>query len=330
MFGPGSRRERAAAKWLARMGNEGAAFDRAEFERWRGRSPANARAFEEAATSWGLDLPIAATRYVEGRDAGLERARRPAHAGLAALAAVVLAVVAGVSLHYAGLFDRHPHGRPAQIAEVSTGAGEARTFRLIDGSVATLGAGSALRIAFVSDVRRLTLLRGHARFDVAHDADRPFRVYAGRGVITAHGTIFDVRIAPDGVDVLLVRGAIDVERAGANRAAREVRRLQPGQRVRVPETGPLGPVESTPLARAQADAGAMLEFDRTPLAEAVATLNRRNARKILIEDARTGAKTISGGFKPDDPGGFADMMAAMFDLVVARAPSGDLLLAAKR
>lgn len=335
MFGLSDRRARAAAKWLARMGNESAQFDREAFERWRAAHPDNAPAFNEAARSWGLDLPVAATHYARetgaGKATGIEGARCAPGSRrivLTAIAAALVVALVGIGFEQAGMFGGSEHRSPIQFAaNFSTKANEARAIRLSDGSTATLGADSELAIAYTKDVRSLTLLRGHARFDVAHDASRPFEVRAGQSLITAHGTVFDVRVLQQGVQVVLLRGAIDVQRVEGTRRTGDVRKLAPGQKLIVPPAGPLGTVEAA--APADTDTLSMLSFDETPLSEAVETVNQGHVRKIVV-DAGVRDETITGGFSSDDPDGFAQMIASMFDLALTRGANGDLLLSAKR
>lgn len=326
MFGLDDRRARLAARWVARMANESAAFDRAAFERWRSRSPANARAFDEARTSWDLDLPIAATRYAYGRDATGDMpsgSRWPLRAGLAAL---VIALIGGLATGWIGP-SRPAASTGGQIVQIATTANEARRFRLSDGSTVLLGTGSTLDIAYSGAVRSLTLVNGHARFGVAHDAHRPFRVVAGNGIVTAHGTVFDVRLAPQGMRVVLLRGAINVERTQASKPTGDVRRLMPGQSLTVPAEGALGPVE--PAGSGDTGKPVMVSFNRTPLARAIARFNDRNQLRIVFDDRQAGAPLVTGGFDIDNPQGFADMLATMFDLAVTHRPDGTIVLARK-
>lgn len=336
MFGLSDRRARAAASWLAKMGNESAAFDREKFERWRAAHPGNAQAFDEAVKTWKLDLPVWATRYAierpdkTARDIEFERSAVSSHRGAyAALAAILVAVGAGIGLDRVGLFDHSEHPISTQVANtISTNAQQIRAFRLSDGSIATLGAGSELAIGYSKNIRSLTLLRGHARFDVAHDSARRFEVHAGQGVVTAHGTVFDVRMTPQGVRVALLRGAIDVERIEGEKRTGEIRKLAPGEALTVPAKGRLGVPE---LAKpAEPGDGSMLTFNNVPVSEAIEAMNRRNARKIMIVGTRWQIETVSGGFRASDPDGFAQLIASMFDLNIANEAGGNLLLTAKR
>jgi transmembrane sensor len=326
MFGLGDRRARIAARWVGRLANESAAFDRAAFERWRKSSRANARAFEEAKASWGLDLPIAATRYAYDRDDTAGQRPGAYWPVRAAIAAVAIALIGGLGAGWFGVGPlRRATSTTDQAAQVATAPNEVRRFRLSDGSTVLLGTGSALEIAYARNVRSLTLTRGHARFEVAHDATRPFQVHAGNGIVTAHGTIFDVRLETQGMRVFLLRGAIDVERTQATRPTGEVRNLTPGQSLTVSATGTLGPAENAGAG----DTGtpAMVSFKKTPLAQAIAQFNARNRVQIVFDGSPLEAPLVTGGFDIENPQGFADMLASMFDLALTRRGDGTLVLA---
>jgi ferric-dicitrate binding protein FerR (iron transport regulator) len=73
----------------------------------------------------------------------------------------------------------------------------------------------------------------------------------------------------------------------------------------------------------------MLSFDKVRLGEAVQAMNEINGRKIVLDDAKASGRRIVGGFNAKDPDGFAQMVAAMFELAVTRRPNGDLVLSAK-
>ena len=65
-------------------------------------------------------------------------------------------------------------------AEFSTKPGERRDVRLEDGSFVQLSGASHLTVTITSRGRYARLIAGEARFDIAHDASRPFIAHAGR------------------------------------------------------------------------------------------------------------------------------------------------------
>jgi len=89
---------------------------------------------------------------------------------------------------------------------------------------------SAVTVDLGASRRVLHLLRGRARFDVAHDVHRPFAVDAGDGEIVARGTLFDVDLTRPDLRVTLYRGAVDVRITPRDGSTPLLRRLAPGQR----------------------------------------------------------------------------------------------------
>lgn len=93
---------------------------------------------------------------------------------------------------------------------------------LTDGTRVYLNASSALRYPVVFDEKeRIVYLSGEAYFEVAKDADRPFFVVTEAMKLEVYGTSFNVNTRyENGVQTVLVSGAIGVEGTGANRVYR--------------------------------------------------------------------------------------------------------------
>src|SRR3546814_17926050 len=82
--------------------------------------------------------------------------------------------------------------------------------------------------------RALVLERGEVMFGVAHDSQRPFRVAAGNGTVTALGTRFQIRREPAQVTVTLLDGRVPLERLDSG----ESRQLTPGDQDTYGDAGP--------------------------------------------------------------------------------------------
>lgn len=95
-------------------------------------------------------------------------------------------------------------------ADYTTGVAETRRIPLEDGSIAFLGADSAIEIAYDASRRSVRLLSGQAYFEVRKDSVRPFHVVAGSVDTVDLGTAFDVRLRPDGVSVAVNHGSVAV------------------------------------------------------------------------------------------------------------------------
>lgn len=318
---------REAADWAALMHDPDAVVDQAAFERWRAADPRHAEIYARVERGWEQSALLAQTRFGRARRLPTPRQRLftpPARYALAA-AAVLIVAVAGLTLS-PGFLQRF--AQPG-ATEFASRVGEIRTLTLADGSTVTLDTDSALRVAFTPDERRLVLSRGRARFEVAHDPDRPFVVTAGGGSIRALGTVFDVGIADGRVRVTLLRGTVEVRNtdAGSNGGpTRAVERLQPNEKISFVASAPLPPPQPIAQSDKQWTSG-MLAFDETRLAEAVAEANRYSTTRIIITDPAVGDLRITGAYRAGDIRGFAQSVADSLSLRLTRAQD-DLVLSA--
>lgn len=320
--GAAARARHEAADWFARMRAGASAAELAAFEAWRADA-LNGETYDRLARQWEQSRFLANSNVGRGRD--LSRARvwhRQPIVRVAAVAALLLLVVS------TGLLLR-PGMRPDPAAAPVTYAGEAdaiRTVALADGSRVTLDRNSAIRVAYGAAGRVVELLKGRARFDVAHDAARPFQVRADGGTVIAHGTIFDVELRPALVRVVLLRGSVEVRADPAVASGSgQGRMLKPGQTLVYAH----GKAPSPPVAADPADtswSNAMLSFEATPLREAVARFNRRNGTRLVLGSTQIGDLRITGAFAASDPLGFARSAAAMFQLELHRQPDASVLL----
>jgi transmembrane sensor len=322
-------RSRAVTKqagiWFARMRGPDRERWRGEFERWQTADPAHRDAYAEAGEQWLDTGGLAATEM--GRNRRLPEPRlplwqMPAARPVFAVAALVLVVLAGF------WWLRAPSAVPdaAQVASAepqATRVGEIRTVKLGDGTTVTLDTDSAIEVRLSGDLRQVRLVRGRARFDVAHEAARPFRVEAGGRTVTALGTMFDVGIEPGGVRVSLLRGSVDVRGVAPAGGVAAVTRLAPGECftdvARRPQV-----VKASPGL--QQWVSGMLDFDGVPLGDVLEQTNRYSARKIRLGDRSLATERVTGGFRPLPVEELATALAAAFSLQVERSPQGDLIL----
>ena len=319
--GKPERLARTARGWWNTMHANPSQADRAGFAGWRDADPAHAAAYDRQEYLWNQGSLLAGTSF--GVNRHLPRGsifdRRPALAW-ASLATVSALLVAG-GFSVPALLRPPAVQSPASFA---SSADRMRTLRLTDGSLVTLDAASRLRVAFIPAGRQLWLEAGRARFAVAHDPKRPFMVNAGGAVVIARGTVFDVDLSASGARVILLRGSVEVRRTmGASPGARV---LAAGQEIVVDRAGPLGAPQPASGVEAQWPSR-IIALDATPLADAIVELNRRNPVKIMLADPSLGALRMSGGFRANDPDGFAAAAAAMFGLEVRH--TGNALTLAK-
>lgn len=203
--------------------------------------------------------------------------------------------------------------------------GEIKEFELPDGSRLILDSGSRIETDFTQSKRSLTLRKGRARFQVAHEA-RPFVVHAGTSEVLATGTLFDVSLIGGRTAVLLLEGSVEVRPIDAAKEnERMPARLKPGQKLILSTSAP---PERTQATRGDKNWPArMLEFEDTRLDEAAALANRYSKVQLKLGNERIRGLRVSGAFRADDVAGLARSLAAAFDVRLVTLPDGNLLLA---
>ncbi|MFL0415098.1 FecR family protein [Sphingomonas sp. 179-A 2A2 NHS] len=302
-----------AAHWFARMRGPDAEASRDAFDTWLAQGPEHRAAYNRAAEIFAMGKLLAEP----DAQAPAAPRRRIAAAALTMVAAAALAVGGWALWHPAEMSQDLQKTVAASLVNarsIATVAGETRVVRLADGSTVRLGSDTMLAVDFGSARRDLKLLRGAARFEVAHE-QRPFVVMAGGGSVTARGTIFEVALMRSGkVDVRLVQGAIDValpRRTPSSQPA--VRKLIAGESLSFDSAGNPEPLPAAaPGAAAPQSTTTARDFEATPVAELIALANRDAVRRIVLADPALGAQRVSGRFRIDDTGLLARRLAALF------------------
>ncbi|MCG8440698.1 MAG: FecR domain-containing protein, partial [Caulobacterales bacterium] len=182
-----------ASEWLAKLDRgELSEEERNAFAAWLQEDPDNKSAIRAAAAVWfGLNRPLRDIELAAGLAPQPSTRRRGVRVGGAVAACLLLAVVtAGAIAHLVSRDFTH-------TGYYSTVVGETQVVALNDGSKIYLNTNSSVEQAYSRHERLVRLLSGEAIFDVAHEAGRPFVVYASDGVIRAVGTRFAVRVTDD-------------------------------------------------------------------------------------------------------------------------------------
>jgi transmembrane sensor len=232
----------------------------------------------------------------------LERpgARRRAVAIAAGLAAVIAAPLVW---HVAASDD-------APVERIYASAtGQQRRVTLPDGSDMTLDASSRIAIAFSDGKRDLTLEQGAARFEVRHDAARPFSVSTPEGQMVALGTNFSVDRGAEHSELRVFRGRVRLTVAG-----------QPAVVVTDGHWAEAGAgriiVHAFDTANYQGWQDRWLTGDRIRLGDAVTRLSRYSARAIILSDPALADQTFNGRFRLDRTVESLTLIGALFDLSV--------------
>jgi transmembrane sensor len=306
-----------SAAWRLRLTEAGVRTS-PEFEAWL-REPGNQAAWDQVSRPWNyFDETDDAPAMVAAREAALADAKRNRDrfakpqqlrrlAGLIAAALLIGAMGAG-SVWWLNLPD-----------DYRTAMGERRVITLSDGSKLSLDADSEVTVRYAKHDRALHLLKGQARFDVAHDKKRPFSVVAGNQRVIATGTAFNIDMAGPKVLVTLIEGHVLVLNENDGTAAMP---MHPGPRAIELRAGqqlaatPAAPPEISPanIQRVTAWTIGQLMFDDEPLSSVVERVNRYGGTQIVIADPRVGAMKISGVFNAGDALGFVEIVTQYLPL----------------
>ncbi|AXB75886.1 FecR domain-containing protein [Novosphingobium sp. P6W] len=331
-----------AAMWFALMRGPEAEAQRARFETWLAAEPAHRQAYNHIAEVFSLGKGL--KPLVEAPGALLPaKARQPAILARAIGSPVIVLllflafvpVLVGLTIAtMRAIGPGHPFvqatGSGTSLGgetSLATARGEVRTFRLGDGSRVTLDSDSRVRVALSAQRRDLALLRGRARFFVAHEP-RPFVVAAGGGSVLARGTVFDVALRGEaGASVDLIEGLVDVRQpradgapAGSPRDESEVTRLTAGHGLAIgaPRGLPLRAVPSAPIDWTSD----LRAFQEVPLRDLLAEANRYTDKPLVLADPALGDLRVSGTFRVREPVRLAGNLAELLDLALVESPSG--------
>ncbi|MDR6145020.1 transmembrane sensor [Sphingomonas sp. SORGH_AS870] len=308
-----------AADWADRL-DALSPDDRAELGAWLNRSPAHRDALGrmvrllgdpalfhvvEQAERASLSIPAPRPRPRRWQALARPANRRFAIGIAAALAAMAVAPV---------LWHALPPGGTVR-ADYASAVGQQRRVTLPDGSDMTLDAASRVAIAFSDDARDLTLQGGAARFEVRHDADRPFAVSTPEGQMVALGTNFSVDRGAGHSELRVYRG--------------RVRLSVPGQAPVVVTAGYWAEAGRDRIALHRFDTAIYqgwqdrwLTGDRIRLGDAVARIGRYSPRPIRLADPALADETFNGRFRLDRPVESLTLIGALFDLSVREGPDG--------
>lgn len=251
------------------------------FTAWLEADPAHAAAYD--AVQFALDDTDAALELLPEPElaandnppmySGAWFASRRAWFGGAIAAALVLALTSVLWLAPGGQL-------------YTTAPGETRLIALADGSKVELAGGS--RLAMTGD-RAARLEAGQALFTIKHNTADPFVLTAGDDRLVDAGTVFDVRLAGQTLDLAVAEGAVIVNPKGQNL------RVTAGGRAVRSEGGRYSLAQVDPNAVGEWSRG-RISFENATLAEIAAELSRATGKSFASPDTAT---RLSGGIALD-------------------------------
>jgi transmembrane sensor len=315
-----------AAAWQARLA-EAPGTCQKEFEVWLAQDPRNAEAWKRVAGPWKcLGEHATSPGLIQRRQAALAHAHNAGQAHwtplrrfrlptrLAVAAVVFVVAMASLLIWQQQRFDTY-----------RTRAGERRVVTLADGSQIALDSQSEVKVRYSAQARELALVSGQARFDVAHDVERPFSVAAHGHKVIATGTAFNVDLLGPDLLVTLIEGHVVVAGGTVDPALTDRIALDAGQQLVISSSASPS-VTRVNVDHATAWESGRLVFEDERLSTVVARVSRYGERPILIDDEQIASLRISGVFHEGDVDGFVSTLVSYLPVRAQRGKDGSVRL----
>lgn len=331
-----------AVQWLVRLDADTppSEEDLNALREWLQRSPAHREELESVAALWGRMNILTELAVPLGH---ASRPRRPPWRRAGVVAASVAALAAAVVI----LIARGPSADPLLESNglYATAVGQQSTKGLADGSQVMLNTNTQIKVEYGDDYRRVYLLQGEALFTVAKNSERPFRVYAGNGLIEAVGTSFSVYLKGPDVDVTVTEGRVSLasiksppDAATRQESMQPLGLLSAGQVATIrspvaePATGAsvleeLEPIPPQVLAQRLAWRDGVVMFSGETLENVVKELGRYTTVSIEIPDATIRSMRVGGRFPVGETETMLAALETNFNLRVIRLSHNRVLLA---
>lgn len=323
-----------ACAWIAQLdGKTPSRQDLAAFREWINRSPQHREEITRLAGLWGDLNVLTALAPPSKTPARPYRNHFLLGTAIIAVCVVLITVVA--------VLDNHPSMSAAgQNQLYSTRVGEQKSVTLADGTKVLLNTDSRVQASYSPQQREVHLLQGEAFFEVAHNAARPFLVYAGANVVRAVGTAFTVRLQKHDVEVVVTDGTVEISAiantgdvAAAQSHSKPIFRLadiKAGQSAAFnQEVESIQSIKPPEIERKLSWREGVLTFSGEPLEQVVDEVSRYTPVTIVISDPAIRKIRIGGYFKVGETDAMLEALETSFGVRVSRVNDKLVYLAAK-
>ena len=320
--------DRLIVRYLAR---ETTAEEAERVEQWLKDNPQNQKTMKEWESAWkaGYDAKISfdEERGLQMLNAKLDgphirttnnkSAYAPKTFYWLRLAAAVAILFGAAFLMYRYQDQIMPAGEVSVIEKINP-YGMKSTFRLSDGSLVKLNAGSQLRFPKrFSDTGRTVYLTGEAYFEVMRDESKPFKVISENLTTEVLGTSFAVRAFPeaDEAQVVVATGKVQVS-SGAEGASPVV--LRPLEKVVYHKQGATMTKSNAEAGRELAWKDDILLFEETPLGEVSRMLEQWYGIEVRLDNTELENCTFTGRFESESLNHVLEAVRYSVDIAIER------------
>lgn len=283
----------AAASWQVRRQDGFSASEEAQFQAWLAADSDHRQAYARMEGVWSGLGELHPTAVAQLASTMPEPEKRRYRLPLATAALAFGAVCTG----WFGW--NYYQQQPVFHESFASARGEQLDVHLPDGSVMKLDTATRVEVTLYRQRREVRLPEGQATFYVRADKARPFDVLTDSLRVTVVGTRFAVRNTHAGLGgeaVTVEEGRVRVAPLHATGADPGAVELTAGESVQASRAGALGTVDTRLAHGALLWREGRINFDNTPLAQAVAEFERYGDTRLLIKDAEVAAMRVNGSF----------------------------------
>jgi transmembrane sensor len=212
-----------------------------------------------------------------------------------------------------------------------------------DGSIIHLNTNSRIETEFTDEKRIVKLIKGEALFEVAHDPNRPFIVYAGDRLVQAIGTKFVVHLESENIQVTVTDGKVKMSKVPLNKTLTDIKAINnttiqkddvyivKGEKVIVgrDHTPKLTRIKQENMQRELSWLDGKLIFVNEELFDVIEEINRYIDIKIVLKDPSLHKIPISGRFDLADSEALIEAIALSFNMKSQRLDTNQVLLTKK-
>jgi len=342
-----AHRYHQASLWIAKLDRALTAEEEAQLKQWLDADPENRAIFLKMAALWEkMDRLALLSELFPQEKIQKQQRRLPMWAAAASIAVCIIG--AGWSL-----MPSTPDATTLWSAQrddvvtiidgnYETAVGEQNTIKLPDGSTLVLNTNSLIKVVYTNKQRLLILERGEIHIDVAHDQERPLSVVAGKKIMQAVGTAFDVHLFNDKkVELIVTDGRVLVaERQDINTHSTplsNIKRLTSNSvSVSRGEKIILGAAKEVVAKMDEKEIAAQLGWKQgnvvlrgETLEESVAEFSRYNDMQFIIMDDKIKNIRIAGLFKTNDTESFLQALSNNFPITYKKMGDQQVLLHAR-
>lgn len=234
---------------------------------------------------------------------------------------------------------------PVNVQENSyvTIVGQQMDVTFDDGSVIHLNTNSRIETEFTDEKRIIKLVKGEALFEVAHDANRPFIVYAGDRLVQAIGTKFVIHLGSENIKVTVTDGKVKMSKVALNKTLTDIKALNntdiqkddvyiiKGEKVTVgsDHTPKITRIKPENMQRELSWIDGKLIFANEELFDVIEEINRYVDVKIVLKDPSLHKIPISGRFDLADSDALIEAIELSFNMTSQRLGTNQVLLTKK-